>query len=113
MGLGFRLFQPETHILEYLLQPVTSIQLVNVPQTIENVDEREANALEIDLLVEENNRIHPLEIKKSASPDYREVKKFAVLDKAGATRDCGGIVCMSEEAVPLDALNCLIPCSLL
>jgi predicted AAA+ superfamily ATPase len=74
---------------------------------------REANALEIDLLVEENNCIHPLEIKKSANPDYREVKKFAVLDKAGATRDCGGIVCMSAEAIPLDKQNCLIPCFLL
>jgi predicted AAA+ superfamily ATPase len=74
---------------------------------------REANALEIDLLVEENKRIHPLEIKKSASPDTREIKKFAVLDKAGATRDCGGIVCMCAEAVPVDAQNCLIPCALL
>ena len=74
---------------------------------------REANALEIDLLVEENNSVHPLEIKKSASPDYREIKKFAVLDKAGATRGNGGIICMSEEAIPLDTQNCLIPCFLL
>jgi predicted AAA+ superfamily ATPase len=74
---------------------------------------REANALEIDLLVEEDNCVHPLEIKKSANPDHREIKKFAVLDKTGAKRGCGGIVCMSEEAIPLDALNCLIPCFLL
>ncbi|GHU09743.1 hypothetical protein AGMMS50225_11360 [Betaproteobacteria bacterium] len=74
---------------------------------------REANALEIDLLVEENNCIHPLEIKKSATPDYREVKKFAVLDKAGATHGCGGIVCMAGDVMPLDAQNCLIPCALL
>lgn len=35
---------------------------------------RDANAKEIDVIVEEGNRVHPLEIKKSASPDRREVK---------------------------------------
>ena len=38
---------------------------------------RDSNAKEIDVFVEENNLIHPLEIKKSANPDYRETKKFA------------------------------------
>jgi predicted AAA+ superfamily ATPase len=44
---------------------------------------RDSNDKEIDLLVEKNNRIHPLEIKKSANPDRREIKKFAVMEKAG------------------------------
>ena len=35
---------------------------------------RDSNAKEIDVFIEENNVIHPLEIKKSASPDRREVK---------------------------------------
>ena len=43
---------------------------------------RDSNAKEIDVFVEENNFIHPLEIKKSAAPDRREVKKYSVLDKA-------------------------------
>ena len=42
---------------------------------------RDSNAKEIDVFVEENNLIHPLEIKKSAAPDRREVKKYRVLDK--------------------------------
>ena len=74
---------------------------------------RDANAKEIDLFVEENQRIHPLEIKKSASPNNREVKKFEVLDKTSVERGCGGIVCMCEEVVPIDAKNCFIPCNLL
>lgn len=49
----------------------------------------------------------------SITVDYREVKKFAVLEKAGVTRGCGGIVCMAGEVMPLDAQNCLIPCALL
>jgi predicted AAA+ superfamily ATPase len=52
---------------------------------------RDANAKEIDLFVEANNLIHPLEIKLSATPDTREIKKFAVLDKAAIERGAGGI----------------------
>ncbi|MDR3242962.1 MAG: ATP-binding protein, partial [Clostridiales Family XIII bacterium] len=54
---------------------------------------RNSNAKEIDIFVEENKRIHPLEIKKSANPDRRDVKKFDVLDKTTVERGCGGIIC--------------------
>lgn len=74
---------------------------------------RDSNAKEIDLFVEENNQIHPLEIKKSANPDRREVKKYELLDKAALTRGNGGIVCMCESVVPIDNKNCFIPCNLL
>ena len=74
---------------------------------------RDANAKEIDLFLEENNQIHPLEIKKSANPDRREVKKFSVLDKAMIERSSGGIICMCAEVVPIDNKNNYIPCSLL
>jgi len=74
---------------------------------------RDSNAKEIDLFVEENNVIHPLEIKKSANPDTREIKKFDVIDKIHLQRGSGGVVCMCEEVIPIDALNCFIPCNLL
>ena len=74
---------------------------------------RDANAKEIDVFVEENNIIHPLEIKKSASPDKREVKKYSVLDKAELDRGNGGIVCMCEEPIPIDEKNCFIPSNLI
>jgi predicted AAA+ superfamily ATPase len=74
---------------------------------------RDSNAKEIDVFVEENNLIHPLEIKKSANPDSREVKKFAVLDKANVEIGSGGIVCMCQEVIPIDAKNCFIPCNLI
>lgn len=74
---------------------------------------RDANAKEIDLLVEAGGRLHPLEIKKSAGPDIRQVKKFSLLDQAGLPRGAGGIVCMCQEPVPIDGENCFIPCNLL
>ena len=74
---------------------------------------RDSNAKEIDVFVEENNIVHPLEIKKSATPDKREVKKYAVLDKAELIRGMGGIVCMCEEPIPIDEKNCFIPSNLI
>ncbi len=74
---------------------------------------RDSNSKEIDVFVEENNIIHPLEIKKSASPDRREVKKYGILDKAELTRGTGGLVCMCEEPVPIDEKNCFIPSNLI
>lgn len=74
---------------------------------------RDSNAKEIDIFVERGNSVHPLEIKKSGNPDSREVRKFAVLDKASAARGAGGIICMCEEVVPIDSENCFIPCNLI
>lgn len=74
---------------------------------------RDSNAKEIDLFVEENSLIHPLEIKKSANPDRREVKKYSVIDKASLNRGNGGIICMCEEPIPIDSDNCFIPSNLI
>ena len=74
---------------------------------------RDANAKEIDVIIEENGLVHPLEIKKSASPDRREVRKYEVLDKTTLERGSGGIICMCEEVLPIDSKNCFIPCNLI
>lgn len=74
---------------------------------------RDSNAKEIDVFVEENGVIHPLEIKKSANPDRREVRKYELLDKAKLERGSGGIICMCEEVIPIDDKNCFIPCGLI
>ncbi|MCM1063796.1 MAG: ATP-binding protein [Eubacterium sp.] len=74
---------------------------------------RDSNAKEIDVFVEENGVIHPLEIKRSANPNRREVKKFELLDKVNLIRGSGGIVCMCEEVIPIDSQNCFIPCNLI
>ena len=74
---------------------------------------RDANAKEIDIFVEANNLIHPLEIKKAANPDRRDVRKFSILDRTTLQTGCGGIICMCEEVIPIDAKNCFIPCNLI
>jgi len=74
---------------------------------------RYSNAKEIDIFVERGTSVHPLEIKKSANPDRREVKKFGVLDKTTTEKSYGGITCMCEEVIPMGSKNSFIPCSLI
>jgi len=74
---------------------------------------RDSNKKEIDLLIERNTVIHPIEIKKTANPNNRDVKKFAVLNETSSNLSHGGIICMCEEVIPIDNKNSFIPCSLL
>ncbi|WP_018212616.1 ATP-binding protein [Desulfitobacterium hafniense] len=74
---------------------------------------RDSNAKEIDIIVEENNLLHPLEIKKSANPNSREINKYAILDKSSINRGHGGIICLCEEVIPINNKNFFIPCNLI
>ncbi|MGN0608525.1 MAG: ATP-binding protein [Oscillospiraceae bacterium] len=74
---------------------------------------RDSNAKEIDVFVELNGQIHPLEIKKSASPNRNEVKKYELIDKASIPRGYGGLVCMCDSPVPIDDKNSFIPSNLI
>lgn len=74
---------------------------------------RDSNAKEIDVFIELNGFVHPLEIKKSASPNRKEVNKYSLLDKASIPRGNGGIVCMCEELLPIDEKNSFIPSRLI
>lgn len=74
---------------------------------------RDLNAKEIDVFVEENGKIHPLEIKKSANPDKKEIKKYNVLEKTSIEVGDGGIVCMYPKPFPIDEKNNYIPSNLI
>ena len=74
---------------------------------------RDTNAKEIDVFIEENGKIHPLEIKKSANPDKKEIKKYNNLEKTSVDIGNGGIICMYPNPFPIDRLNCYIPCNLI
>jgi predicted AAA+ superfamily ATPase len=74
---------------------------------------RDSNGREIDLLIQENNIWYPLEIKKSAHPDRNAVKAFAVLDELRVTRGEGGILCLCDDVIPIDAQDSYIPMSVI
>lgn len=74
---------------------------------------RDSNGKEIDVIVESGNLIHPLEIKRAANPDRREIKKFELLDKASLPRGKGGIICLCQRPVPISETDSFIPCNLI
>ena len=74
---------------------------------------RDSNQKEVDLFLEMGGAIHPLEIKLSASPDRREVKKYAMLENNDIPRGAGGIVCMSPTVIPITEQDSFIPVTLL
>ena len=74
---------------------------------------RDEKSKEVDVFVEENGYIHPLEIKKSANPDKREVRKFDVIEKTTLMKGNGGIVCMMPRPFPIDESNTFIPSNLI
>ena len=74
---------------------------------------RDDNAKEVDVFVEENGKIHPLEIKMSANPEKKEIRKFNVIDKTSLIHGKGGIICMYPEPFPINDNNCLIPGNLI
>ena len=74
---------------------------------------RDDKAREIDIFIEENGVIHPLEIKKSANPERKEIKKFHVIEKTALHRGKGGIIWMFPRPFPIDMDNSLIPGNLI
>ena len=74
---------------------------------------RDTNQKEIDLIIEQEGILHPVEIKLSSNPDSRAIKAFSILEKSSKEVGSGGIVCMTEEPFPIDATNNLIPANIL
>ena len=74
---------------------------------------RDTNAKEIDVFVESGGVVHPLEIKKSASPDRQAVKTFDLLERSDIPRGCGGVVCMCEQPLPIGTQDSFIPGNLI
>lgn len=73
---------------------------------------RDKDKKEIDLIIEQNGKLYPVEIKKSANPNKDMISNFKVLEKVGEV-GAGGIICMYDKIVNLDEKNRVIPYSYL
>ena len=62
---------------------------------------RDKDKKEIDLLIIQDGRIHPLEFKKTASPGKNSVRHFKVLEKLGMPVAQGGLICLAGQPLPL------------
>ncbi|MCE2431689.1 MAG: ATP-binding protein, partial [Candidatus Latescibacteria bacterium] len=74
---------------------------------------RDRDGKEIDLLILRDGTIYPLEIKKTASPNKNHVRHFRVLKKLNMPIGPGGVICLSEQLLPLTETAMSIPVSAL
>lgn len=70
---------------------------------------RDNNGKEIDLIILENGRLYPIEIKKSADPGKNALKNFSILRQLPDEIGEGAVLCMTPMVIPLDEKNKLIP----
>lgn len=70
---------------------------------------RNRDTKEIDVIVEMDGKIYPLEIKKTATPDKRIIKTFSVIDKAPLKVGTGAVLCMAERYGAFDRDNLIVP----
>ena len=70
---------------------------------------RDRDAKEIDVIMEGDGKLCPLEIKKTATPDKRIIKTFGVIDKAPLKIGTSAVLCMAEQLGAFDKNNLIVP----
>lgn len=70
---------------------------------------RDKDAKEIDLIIEVDGQLYPIEIKKSASPNIAMISSFHILEKALLPVGMGAVICLKDTLTALDANTLVIP----
>ena len=70
---------------------------------------RDTEKNEIDLIIDYDNQLHPIEIKKTTIPHDRMTNNFKLLDKSTRKRGNGCLLCMKDKIVPVDKENTIVP----
>ena len=70
---------------------------------------RDKDSREIDIVLEHDGVLNPIEIKKTSNPGTELTKVFGVLDKSSTPRSKGAIICMKPELGAIDRDNYIVP----
>lgn len=96
----------ETFVLAEILKSYANTGVLDPPLYFYR--DKEQN--EIDLLINRDQTLYPLEIKKYADPKAADIKAFEVLDKiSGVKRGPGGLICLYDRVLPLAGADMVIP----
>lgn len=70
---------------------------------------RDKDAKEIDIVLDRDGELNPIEIKRSSNPGKELTRVFSLLDRASVPRGKGAIICMKQELSAIDKDNYVIP----
>ena len=70
---------------------------------------RDKDSKEIDIVLEHDGVLNPIEIRKSANPGSELAQVFRLLDKASVPRSKGAVICMKPELSAIDRDNYIVP----
>lgn len=75
---------------------------------------RDKDMNEIDLVIVEDGTLYPLEMKKHADPQKKDMDAFVIIDNIpGVKRGPGGVICLYDNLVTLKGSDRVIPISYL
>ena len=74
---------------------------------------RDKDAREIDLLLEQDGKLFPIEIKKMAAPPKKLTKVFDLIDKSPLERGTGAVLCMADKLGAFGQDNLIVPIALI
>lgn len=72
---------------------------------------RDKDAKEIDLVIEADGILQPIEIKKSAHPEKKMTTAFSLLEKAPLKKGTGAVLCLCENLSAFDEETLIVPVS--
>ena len=70
---------------------------------------RDKDVKEIDIVLEHDGILNPIEIKKTSNPGTELIKVFGLLDKASTPRSKEAVVCMKPSLGAIDKDNYIVP----
>ncbi len=70
---------------------------------------RDKDTKEIDIIMEGDGKLYPMEIKKTATPGVKLTKVFGVIEKSPLIRGTGAVLCTSDKLSAFDSNNLIVP----
>ena len=70
---------------------------------------RDRDTKEIDIIMEGDGKLNPIEIKRTATPASQLIRIFGVINKSPLIRGTGAVLCTSDKLSAFDSDNLIVP----
>ncbi|GHU27052.1 ATPase [Bacilli bacterium] len=70
---------------------------------------RDADQREVDFILEQNQTLYPIEVKKTALPNEKDIKNFKFIEKLNKKVGTGAVICLYDRIISLNKNNIIMP----